>query len=78
MDLSSRELEILRSLAEGSGLPQIANTLGISYKTAANGCSLLKAKLGAASTADLIRIAIQLRLTDRDAGLTSGASREGK
>jgi two-component system, NarL family, invasion response regulator UvrY len=77
-ELSSRDLEILRFLAEGSGLPQIANMLGISYKTAPNGCSQLKAKLRASTTADLIRIAIQLRLTDRDASLTSCPSHEGE
>lgn len=68
-DLSARDLEILRLLADGSGLPQIADIVGISYKTAANACSRLKAKLGAASTADLIRIAIRAQLTDRDAAL---------
>jgi len=70
-DLSSRDLEILRLLAEGRTLPEIADTVGISYKTAANSCSRIKAKLGAASTADLIRIAIRSRLADRDADLSS-------
>jgi two-component system, NarL family, invasion response regulator UvrY len=68
-DLSSRELEILRLLAEGRSLPQIADTLGIGYKTAANNCTRIKAKLGAASTADLIRIAIRSGLVDGDTGL---------
>lgn len=58
-DLSSRQLEILRLLAQGRALPQIADLLGISYKTAANNCTQIKAKLGTATTADLIRIAIQ-------------------
>jgi DNA-binding NarL/FixJ family response regulator len=69
-DLSSRDLEILRQLAEGRTLAQIADTVGIGYKTAANSCSRIKAKLGAASTADLIRIAIRFGLVDRDAGLS--------
>jgi two-component system, NarL family, invasion response regulator UvrY len=63
-DLSSRDLEILRLLAEGRSLPQIADTVGIGYKTAANNCSRIKARLGAASTADLIRIAIRAGLVD--------------
>jgi DNA-binding CsgD family transcriptional regulator len=42
---------------------QIADVMGISYKTAANNCTQIKAKLGTASTADLIRIAIQSGLT---------------
>ena len=68
--LSSRDLEILRLLAGGCGLSQIADTIGVSYKTAANNCSQIKAKLGAASTADLIRIAIRAGLTDYDVGLS--------
>ena len=58
-DLSSRDLEVLRLLAKGCTLPQIADTVGISYKTAANNCSQIKAKLGAATTADLVRLAMQ-------------------
>jgi DNA-binding NarL/FixJ family response regulator len=70
-DLSARELEILRLLAEGCTLPQIADTVGISYKTAANKCSQIKAKLGASTTAELIRLAIQSGLTARDANLSN-------
>jgi DNA-binding NarL/FixJ family response regulator len=67
-DLSSRDLEILRQLAQGRTLSQIADTLGIGYKTAANNCSRIKARLGVTSTADLVRIAIRTGLVDRDAG----------
>ena len=67
-DLTSRDLEIMRLLAEGCTLPQIADALGLSYKTAANSCTRIKARLGAASTADLVRIAIRTGLVDRDAG----------
>ena len=67
-DLSSRDLEILRLLTQGRNLVQIADALGIGYKTAANNCSQIKVKLRAASTADLIRIALQHGLADRDAG----------
>jgi len=66
-DLSSRDLEILRQLAEGRTLSQIADTVGIGYKTAANSCTRIKARLGAASSAELIRIAIRSGLVDRDA-----------
>jgi len=68
-DLSTRDLEMLRLLAQGNTLPQIADTLGIAYKTAANSLSRIKTKLGASGTADLIRIAIRSGLLDRDAGL---------
>ena len=77
-DLSSRDLEILRLLAEGRTLLQIADTVGIGYKTAANNCSHIKAKLGAGSTADLIRVAIQCGLIDRDAGLSTSPSGRGE
>lgn len=52
-----REVEILRLLEAGRSLNQIAAALGVSYKTVANNCSMLKAKLGAPRTADLIRLA---------------------
>ena len=44
--LTQRDLEILRLLAEGNNLNQIADALGIAYKTVANTCTQLKAKLG--------------------------------
>ena len=68
-DLSVRELEILRLLAQGRRLTEIAETIGISQKTAANSCSRIKAKLGAASTAGLVRIALRSGLIDGDADL---------
>jgi two-component system, NarL family, invasion response regulator UvrY len=57
--LSPRELEIMRLLAAGSSLAEIAEALGASYKTIANTCSLIKSKLGVARTADLVRLAIE-------------------
>jgi len=65
-DLSSRDIEILRQLATGRTLSQIADTVGIGYKTVANTCSRIKTKLGVASTADLIRVAIRAGLVDHD------------
>jgi two-component system invasion response regulator UvrY len=47
-DLSRRDLEILRLLGDGCSLHKIAETIGISYKTVANNCSHIKAKLGVA------------------------------
>jgi DNA-binding NarL/FixJ family response regulator len=69
-ELSTREIEVLRLLAQGRRLSEIAETVGISQKTAANSCSRIKAKLGAASTADLVRIALRSGLIDRDADLS--------
>jgi two-component system, NarL family, invasion response regulator UvrY len=61
-ELSRRDLEVLRLLAEGRSLQQIADTLGLSYKTVANNCGQIRTKLGVKRTADLIRLAIQNRL----------------
>lgn len=72
-DLSIREFEVLRLLAEGCTLSQIAATIGISYKTAANTSSRIKSKLGAATTADCIREALQSGLIDRGADPSSSA-----
>jgi len=58
-ELSRRELEILRLLGEGRSLRQIAETLGLSYKTIANTCSGIKTKLGVQRTAELIRLSIE-------------------
>ena len=57
--LTSRDLEIMRLLAQGRSLTQIAQTLGVAYKTVANTCGLIKEKLGLATTADLIRLSIE-------------------
>ena len=60
--LSPRELEILRLLAAGRTMAQIADLLNVSYKTVANNCTQLKQKLGARSAMDLMRIALSARL----------------
>jgi two-component system invasion response regulator UvrY len=60
--LSPRDMEILRLLADGGSLTEIANAIGVSYKTVANHCSQLKAKLATPRMADLIRVAISYGL----------------
>ena len=57
--LSARELEILRMLAAGKSMGDIADALHVSYKTVANNCTALKQKLGARSSMDLMRIAME-------------------
>lgn len=59
-DLTERDLEILRLLAEGMSLTEIADALGIGYKTVANGCSHIKVKLGVTRTNELVRLAMTL------------------
>lgn len=58
--LTAREADIMRQLGEGKTLAAIAAALGVTYKTVANSCSVIKAKLGAERTADLIRIAVEM------------------
>lgn len=60
--LNARELEILRLLAVGQTVVEIANILNVSPKTAANNCTALKQKLGARSSVELIRIAADSKL----------------
>ena len=57
--LTTREVEILRLLGDGKSLTAIAETLGVSYKTVANTCSLIKNKLGLQRTADLIKVSLE-------------------
>jgi two-component system, NarL family, invasion response regulator UvrY len=57
--LTAREMEIMRLLASGSSLAEIAEALGVGYKTVANTTSQMKSKLGVARTADLVRLAIE-------------------
>ncbi|HWE98287.1 MAG TPA: response regulator transcription factor [Caulobacteraceae bacterium] len=57
--LTPRELEIMRLLAKGDSLADIAAALGVGYKTVANIASQMKGKLGVSRTADLVRLAIE-------------------
>lgn len=58
-DITPRELQVLSLLAEGRDYTQIAEELGVSYKTIANTCSQLKVKLDAGTLPELVRRAIQ-------------------
>lgn len=60
--LSAREFEVLKLLAQGCSLGEIAKQLCRNQKTVANHQSAIKQKLGAENTAQLVRIAMQLGL----------------
>ncbi|MDE2361384.1 MAG: response regulator transcription factor [Hyphomicrobiales bacterium] len=60
--ITGRELEIMQLLGKGRSLAEIAHDVRVSYKTVANTCALLKRKLGARTTADLVRMAVERRL----------------
>ena len=57
--LTLRELQTLELIAEGRAYNDIAEALGVSYKTVVNTSSLLKNKLGARSLPELMRIGIR-------------------
>ncbi len=57
--LTARELEIMRLLGQGRSVAEIAAVIGVGYKTVANTLSQMKMKLGAARTADLVRMAVE-------------------
>ena len=64
LGLSTREFEVLRLLAEGRTVGQIAESLNLSPKTVSNHRSHLMNKLKLTSTADLVRFAIRQGVID--------------
>ena len=58
-ELSDRERDVLRLLAEGKSYKEIAATLSISAKTISTYRARLLTKLGVRTTAELIRYALQ-------------------
>ena len=61
-ELSAREFEVLKLLAQGYSSAEIAKQLCRNQKTVANHQSAIKQKLGVDNTAQLVRIAMQLGL----------------
>ena len=62
--LSDREFEVLTHILRGSSLTDIANELSLSIKTVSTHKSHIFTKLGISSQVDLIRYAMEHRLTD--------------
>src|ERR1700679_2879183 len=61
-ELSARELEVLRLLARGQNVKEIAVSMGLSPKTVGNHQSAIKQKLEADTAVELLRKANQLGL----------------
>jgi two-component system invasion response regulator UvrY len=57
--LSPREFEVFRLLAEGKSVSDIAHILSLSQKTVANYQSLIKQKLEADTSAQMVWIALK-------------------
>ena len=64
--LSPREFEILQMLLAEKSVDDIAETLHISVKTAANTRYLIRSKLGVASDIELVRLALRQRIIAAD------------
>lgn len=62
--LSSREFEIFRLLAEGRKVEEVAEMLKISQKTVANYYTMIKQKLSISSPIEMVRLAIRHGLID--------------
>jgi DNA-binding NarL/FixJ family response regulator len=60
--LTPREFEILQMLLAGKSIEDIAETLHISIKTAANTRYLMRGKLRVASDIELVRLALRQRI----------------
>jgi len=60
--LSTRELEVLRWLAQGHTVKEITGSMGLSPKTVANHQSAIKQKLEADTAIELLRRVNQLGL----------------
>lgn len=63
--LSEREFEVLRLLAAGHGLAEIAELLCVSSKTVANYQTSIRQKLGCDNAMQLLRIALTCGLADK-------------
>lgn len=62
--LTDREFQIMRMLARGTGINDIADQLSISNKTVSTHKARLMEKMAFASNADIVRYAIAHHLTD--------------
>ena len=60
--LTSRESEVLRLLAKGKSMSEIAALINVSYKTVATTCTSLRTKFNARTLVQLIRIAAEQKI----------------
>lgn len=60
--LTEREIAVLRLLARGKSMSEIATMINVSYKTIANTCSALRRKLKARTPMEMVRIAMEGRI----------------
>lgn len=61
-NLSERELQVVRLLARGRSFAEVADELGVSYKTICNETIALRTKLNARTLMELVRIAFEQKI----------------
>ncbi len=62
--LTSREFEVFRLLAEGKRVEEVADILNISQKTVANYYTIIRQKLNVASPVEMVRVAMKHALIE--------------
>lgn len=62
IDLTPREREVLRLVAEGLSIKMIADRLGLGFETVHSYFKYLKLKLGVNNTAAMVRVAMEQKL----------------
>ena len=63
-ELSAKEFEIFRLIAQGKEIDEIADALKLSEKTVANYQSILKKKLNVSNSIEIVKLALQNGLID--------------
>jgi DNA-binding NarL/FixJ family response regulator len=65
-NLTAREFDIFRMIADAKPIAEIAETLNLSAKTVSNYHYLIKSKLGVSSDVELVHLAMRLNIIDPD------------
>lgn len=61
-NLSEREVQVLMALARGRSMAEIADDIGVTYKTVAAHAASIRMKLNARTTSEMVRIASEMRI----------------
>ncbi len=59
---TAREIEVLRQLANGKTMSEVADAFRVSYKTIANICTSLRVRIGARTAIEMVAMALDRKL----------------
>ena len=62
LSFTARDTEILRLLASGKTMSEVAATIRVSYKTTANICTSMRERLGARTAIEMVTIALERKI----------------